>query len=49
MSMSKDKKNSKLFSVIKKNAPILYLIIFVAIGCMFVPNFGKRQIFLRIF
>ena len=46
--MSSSRNKNVVLSAVKQNAPIVYLIIFVAIGCLFVPNFGSKANFLNI-
>lgn len=46
--MSSREKSSKWLSIMKRNAPIFYLVIFLVIGCLFVPNFGSKANFLNI-
>ena len=41
-------KNKRWLSTIKKNAPIMYLAVFLVIGCLFVPNFASKANFLNI-
>lgn len=44
----KNKKRSTFYSAMRQNAPIIYLIIFMVVGCLFVPNFGSKANFLNI-
>lgn len=46
--MSARKSKNTVLTVVKQNAPIFYLVIFVLIGCLFIPNFGSRANFLNI-